>query len=81
MHKRDFCIDHNINNLMVLSNYQYFPFSINYGLQVKNLNLLARAVIILDGNDLISYIHVGREITDQLNYKDVLTNLDEIVRV
>ena len=74
-----FCISHGINNLTILSDYKYSSFGINYGLLIKELNLLTRAVIILDSNDIVRYIQIGKEITNQLDYQDALDNLSSIV--
>lgn len=73
-----FCMSHGIDNLMVLSDYKYSSFGINYGLLIKELNLLARAIIILDGNNVVRYIQICKEITDAPDYKDALENLDKI---
>lgn len=73
-----FCVSHGIDNLMVLSDYKYSSFGINYGLLIKELNLLARAIIILDGNNIVRYIQICKEITDAPDYKDALENLDKI---
>lgn len=73
-----FCVSHGIDNLMVLSDYKYSSFGINYGLLIKELNLLARAIIILDGNNVVRYIQICKEITDAPDYKDALENLDKI---
>jgi len=73
-----FCVSHGIDNLTVLSDYKYSSFGINYGLLIKELNLLARAIIILDGNNIVRYIQICKEITDAPDYKDALENLDKI---
>ena len=76
--QKRFCIDHDINNLMVLSDYKYSSFGVNYGLLIKDLNLLARAVVILDSSDVVRYIQIGAELTDPLDYEDALTHLTTI---
>jgi thiol peroxidase len=77
--QKRFCIDHDIKNLLVLSDYKYYSFGINYGLLVKDLNLLARSVVILDGNDVVRYCQIGAELTDPLDYEDALNNLNNVI--
>jgi len=77
--QRRFCAGHEINNLIVLSDYKYSSFGINYGLLIKELNLLARAVIILDSNDAVRYVQIGEELTKQLDYVDTLKHLNDVV--
>lgn len=78
--QKRFCVDHNINNLLILSDYKYSSFGINYGLLIKELNLLARAVVILDNNNIVKYIQIAEELTNQLDYPDILKNLSEVVK-
>lgn len=75
-----FCQVNTIDRLKVFSDYKYSFFGINYGLLIKELSLLARAVLIIDKADIIRYIQIAEELTQQLNYEDVLINLGQIVK-
>lgn len=75
-----FCSINEIKNETILSDYKTSSFGINYGLLIKELNLLARAVVILDKNDVVRYIQIVDELTHAIDYEDVLKNLDEIIR-
>lgn len=75
-----FCHDNEIKNISVLSDYRFSSFGINYGLLIKELNLLARSVIIVDKNDTIRYIQVVDELTTPPNYDDVLDNLKDVLQ-
>lgn len=75
-----FCQDNDIKNISILSDYRFSSFGINYGLLIKELNLLARSVIISDKNDVIRYIQIVDELTTQPNYDDVLNNLKEVLK-
>ncbi len=74
-----FCDTFNIKDIRVLSDYQYSSFGINYGLIIKELNLLAWAALILDKTNTIRYIQIADEITSSLNYDDVLANLRDVL--
>ena len=75
-----FCHDNEIKNIQVLSDYKYSSFGINYGVLVKELNLLARGVLIIDKNDIIRYVKVVDELTSPPDYDDALKALENIVK-
>jgi len=78
--QKRFCQTNNIKNIVVLSDYKFSSFGINYGLLIKELNLLARAVLILDKNDIVRYIQIVEELTTPPNYGDALKNLEQILK-
>ena len=47
---------------------------------IKELNLLARAVLILDKNNALRYIQVVEELTTPPNYDEVLQHLEEVLK-
>lgn len=75
-----FCLANDIKSMLVLSDYRYSSFGINYGLLIKELNLLARAVLILDKTDIIRYLEIVEELTSAPNYEKALKGLDEVIR-
>lgn len=75
-----FCESFEIKNIKVLSDYKTSSFGINYGLLIKELNLLARSVIIIDEFDTIRYSQLVKELTRPPDYEDCLSNLEEIIR-
>jgi thiol peroxidase len=77
--QKRFCETFDIKNVVVLSDYKFSSFGINYGLLIKELNLLARAVLIVDKDDAIRYFQLVEELTKPPNYEDVLKNLNEII--
>lgn len=74
-----FCEMNNITNVQVLSDYKYSSFGINYGLLIKELNLLARAIVIIDKEGRIRYIQIVEEETKHPDYDDALKNLEQIL--
>ena len=75
-----FCQAFEIKNAALLSDYKFSSFGINYGLLIKELNLLSRAVIILDKNDVIRYIQLVEELGRAPDYEDALNNLREALK-
>jgi thiol peroxidase len=78
--QKRFCDGFGIKNVTFLSDYRLSSFGINYGLLVKELGLLARAVIIIDKNDYIRYIQIVEELTAPPNYEDAIKNLSEVIK-
>ncbi len=78
--QKRFCESFDIKNIRLLSDYKFSSFGINYGLLIKELNLLARAAIILDKNDIVRYVQIVPELTTPPNYEDVLSNLAQILK-
>ena len=74
-----FCRDNEIKNISVLSDYKYSSFGLNYGLLVKELNLLARGVLIIDKDDILRYFKVVDELTAPPDYDDALKALAKII--
>lgn len=78
--QKRFCQENSIKNEIVLSDYKSSSFGINYGLLIKELNLLARSVMILDKNNSLRYFKIVEELTSPPDYADALKNLQEIIK-
>ena len=78
--QKRFCETFEIKNARIVSDYKTSSFGINYGLLIKELNLLARSAIILDKNNSIRYIQVVPELTSAPDYADAIKNLQEIIK-
>lgn len=78
--QKRFCADNDIKNEIVLSDYQSSSFGINYGVLIKELNLLARGVVIIDKNDILRYVQIAPELTQALDYEDALNNLEGVLK-
>ena len=75
-----FCDANNIKGVTLVSDYKYSSFGLNYGLLIKELNLLARSIIIADRNDTVRYIQIVQELTTQPNYNEALGKLGEVIK-
>ena len=74
-----FCSVNEIKNEVVLSDYRFSSFGLNYGFLIKELNLLARGTLIIDKNDCLRYIQVVDEITHSVNFNEVFDNLQDVL--
>jgi thiol peroxidase len=76
--QKRFCQENDIKNEVVLSDYKFSSFGLNYGLLIKELNLLARAVVILDKSDVLRYLQIVDDLTHSIDYENVLVSLKEV---
>ena len=70
-----------IRNIDLVSDYRYGSFGLNFGVLIKELNLLTRGCIILDNEDVLRYIQIVRELTHQPDFDDIFTHMDEVLRI
>lgn len=78
--QRRFCAASGVKRVVLVSDYKYVSFGLNYGLLVRELNLLARAVLILDKGDVLRYMEIVDELTAPPHYEEALKNLEEILK-
>lgn len=62
----------NAKNLITLSDYREHDFGRHYGVLIKELKLLARAVFVIDKSGLLVYRQLVPEITKQPDYEPVM---------
>ena len=67
-----FCAANGINNAITLSDHRDLEFANSYGMLLKELRLLARAVFVIDKKGQIVYKEVAEEIKTELNYDAAL---------
>jgi len=76
--QKRFCAAEGIENVVNLSTMRGRDFLMNYGVLLfssKLAGLAARAVIILDENDIVKYIELVPEITQEPNYEAAVAAL------
>jgi thiol peroxidase len=61
-----------IDRVKTLSDYQERSFANAYGLLIKELKLLARAVFVVDAANTIRYLQIVPEITEEPDYDAAL---------
>ena len=70
--QKRWCGNAGIARVQTLSDYQDRAFALNYGLLIKELKLLARAVLVLDAQDRIRYLQIVPEVTAEPDYAAAL---------
>lgn len=61
-----------VDKVITLSDYGDMSFGNAYGVLIKELKLLARAVFVLDRQGIIQYIQLVNEVTEEPNYQEIL---------
>jgi thioredoxin-dependent peroxiredoxin len=61
-----------VDHVKTLSDYKGAKFAAAYGLLIKELHLIARAVIVLDKQQIIRYIQIVPEVTSEPDYDAAL---------
>jgi thiol peroxidase len=73
-----FCTTAGIENVVGLSDYKDADFGQKYGLLIKELRLLARAVLVVDKDDKIVYYELVKEVTEHPDYEKLFAFLDNL---
>lgn len=69
------CQAASVTNLITVSDYADHSFGLAWGLRIKELGLLARAVVIVDGAGIVRYVQIVPELTTEPDYDDALAAL------
>jgi len=62
-----------IDRVITLSDYRERSFGQNYGVLIKELLLLTRAIFVVDAKDTIRYIQIVPEVTSEPDYAAVIS--------
>jgi len=73
-----FCTSAGIDAVKALSDHRDASFGTAYGLLIKELRLLARAIFVIDKNDVIRYREIVPEIANQPDYDKALEAVKKI---
>ena len=68
-----------VNNVRTLSDYREAAFGKSYGVLIKELRLLARAVFVVDSNGVIRYQELVKEVATEPNYEAALKAARELL--
>ncbi|MAE63608.1 MAG: lipid hydroperoxide peroxidase [Phycisphaeraceae bacterium] len=61
-----------VENVTTVSDYKDRTFGTTYGLHIKELGLLARAVIVVDKDGVVQHSQLVKEVTEEPDYAAVL---------
>ncbi len=77
--QKRWCGNAGIDKVQTLSDYQDRSFGLNYGLLLKDLKLLARAVYVVDQNNKVVYVELVPEVTAEPNYTAALEAVKKLL--
>jgi len=67
-----FCTTHGVDGIRVLSDYRDGSFGLAYGVLIKEVSLLARAIFVVGADDRIRYVQIVPEVTTPPDYEAAL---------
>jgi len=70
--QKRWCAAAEAKNVVTLSDYKQRSFGSAFGLYIKELGLLARAVYVIDSSGVVKYAQLVKEVTEQPNYEAAL---------
>jgi thiol peroxidase len=73
------CGNAEIDKVKTLSDYQERSFGLDYGLLIKELKLLARAVLVIDRDDTLRYFQLVREVAEEPDYEAALEAVKQVL--
>ena len=74
-----FCAAEGIDKLVTLSDHKDRDFGIKYGLLIEEFALLARAVIVIDKDDVVQYVDIVGEIAEHPDYDKALEAVKKLL--
>ncbi len=70
--QKRWCASNGLEKVQTLSDHRDLSFGEAYGVHIKELRLLARAVFVVDANDKVTYVEYVSEATNHPNYEAAL---------
>jgi thioredoxin-dependent peroxiredoxin len=74
-----FCSAEGIDKLRTLSDHREASFGIAYGVLVEELRLLARSIFVIDKADVVRYVEIVPEMTNEPDYDKALEAAAKLV--
>jgi len=68
-----------VDRVVTASDHKQASFGEAYGVLIKEARLLARAVFVVDREGIIRHIHVVKEVAQEPDYDEILTEVKKIV--
>ncbi len=77
--QKRWCGAHDIKNIQTVSDYQDRSFGNAYGVLIQELQLLTRAIFIIDRNGLVQYRQIVKEITEEPDYDEAIRAIQKLI--
>ncbi len=76
--QKRWCAASGVDKVQTLSDHRDASFGLSYGVLIKELRLLARAIFLVDRQGTIQYIQMVKEVTNEPDYEAVLNALKKL---
>jgi thioredoxin-dependent peroxiredoxin len=77
--QKRFCQSFDIKKVKTLSDHKDASFAMAYGVLIKQLRLLSRAIFIIDKDDMVRYVEYVNEMGSQPDYAAAIAELKKLV--
>lgn len=77
--QKRWCAAAEVTNVKTMSDHRDASFGTSYGVLIKELRLLARAVFVVDREGVVRYVEIVNEIADEPDYQAVLKAAKDVV--
>ena len=77
--QKRWCASQGIENVKTLSDHKEAALGSSYGVLIKELRLLARAIHVLDKEGVVRYVQLVKEVTDEPDYDEVLKEIRKLI--
>jgi thiol peroxidase len=76
--QKRWCAASGVDKVQTLSDHRDASFGTSYGVLIKELRLLARALFLVDRKGILQYIQVVKEMTSEPDYEAILNALKKL---
>lgn len=76
--QKRWCAASGVDRVQTLSDHRDASFGAAYGVLIKELRLLARAVFLVDRKGTLQYVQIVKELTNEPDYESVLDALKKL---
>ena len=76
--QKRWCAAAGVNRVQTLSDHRDASFGTSYGVLIKELRLLARAVFLVDRKGILQYVQLVKEISNEPDYGEILNALKKL---
>jgi thioredoxin-dependent peroxiredoxin len=76
--QKRWCGTAGVTNVKTYSDHQRGAFGRAYGVLLKDLRLLARAIFVIDRDGVVTYTQLVKEVTNEPNYDEVLSEIKKL---
>lgn len=77
--QKRFCQEFEINKIKTYSDHRDADFGMKYGVLIKELRLLARAIFLIDKDDIVRYVEYVKEVGTPPDYNSALKAVKGII--